>query len=76
MPDNTSKNNPRDQPIDFAISSVNKHFGGRSLMRMGDAKRMNVSAISIGSVSLDLPFGGRRFAPWQDLRNFWSGIIR
>jgi recombination protein RecA len=57
MPDNTSKNNPRDQPIDFAISSVNKQFGEGSLMRMGDAKRMNVSVISTGSLSLDLALG-------------------
>jgi recombination protein RecA len=57
MPDNVSKNNPSSQPIDLAISAVNKQFGEGSLMRMGDAKRMNVSVISTGSLSLDLALG-------------------
>jgi recombination protein RecA len=57
MPDDVSKNNPRNQPIDLAISAVNKQFGEGSLMRMGDAKKMNVSVISTGSLSLDLALG-------------------
>jgi recombination protein RecA len=57
MPDDTSKNNPRSQPLDLAISAVNKQFGEGSLMRMGDAKRMNVSVVSTGSLSLDLALG-------------------
>jgi recombination protein RecA len=57
MPDDVSKNNLRNQPIDLAISAVNKQFGEGSLMRMGDAKKMNVSVISTGSLSLDLALG-------------------
>ncbi|MDR3317333.1 MAG: recombinase RecA [Puniceicoccales bacterium] len=51
------KNIPEKQPIDFAISNINKQFGEGSLMRMGDAKKMNVSVISTGSLSLDLALG-------------------
>jgi recombination protein RecA len=57
MPDDTPKNNAHSQPIDMAISAVNKQFGEGSLMRMGDAKKMNVSVISTGSLSLDLALG-------------------
>jgi recombination protein RecA len=57
MANETLKNTPEKQSIDFAISAVNKQFGEGSLMRMGDAKKMNVSAISTGSLSLDLALG-------------------
>ncbi|MDR1303146.1 MAG: recombinase RecA [Puniceicoccales bacterium] len=57
MANETLKNAPEKQPIDFTISAVNKQFGEGSLMRMGDAKKMNVSAISTGSLSLDLALG-------------------
>lgn len=46
-----------DKAIDLAIAAVNKQFGEGSLMRLGDAKRMNVSVISTGSLSLDLALG-------------------
>lgn len=56
-----SENSPSSQvqqkPIDFAISAVNKQFGEGSVMRLGDAKKMNVSVISTGSLSLDLALG-------------------
>ncbi|MDR2735294.1 MAG: recombinase RecA [Puniceicoccales bacterium] len=43
--------------LDLAITAVNKQFGEGSVMRMGDAKKMNVSVISTGSLSLDLALG-------------------
>jgi recombination protein RecA len=43
--------------LDLAISAVNKQFGDGSLMRMGDATKMNVSVISTGSVAIDLATG-------------------
>ncbi|MDR0351533.1 MAG: recombinase RecA [Puniceicoccales bacterium] len=43
--------------LDLAITAVNKQFGDGSVMRMGDAKKMNVSVISTGSLSLDLALG-------------------
>jgi recombination protein RecA len=53
---------PRESPepinaLQFAINAVNKQFGEGSLMRMGDAKKLNVSVISSGSISLDLALG-------------------
>lgn len=57
MAQNSPKDNTLGQSIDFAIASVNKQFGEGSVMRMGDAKKMNVSVISTGSLSLDLALG-------------------
>ncbi|MDE6575784.1 MAG: recombinase RecA [Opitutales bacterium] len=57
MTTDTQKNEPQNRPIDFAIAAVNKQFGDGSVMRMGDAKKMNVSVISTGSLSLDLALG-------------------
>jgi recombination protein RecA len=57
MANSTLKSDSQNQPLDLAISAVNKQFGEGSLMRMGDAKKMNVSVISTGSLSLDLALG-------------------
>ncbi|MDR1458080.1 MAG: recombinase RecA [Puniceicoccales bacterium] len=54
----TSKQTLHDpKTLDLAITAVNKQFGDGSVMRMGDAKKMNVSVISTGSLSLDLALG-------------------
>ncbi|MDR0728041.1 MAG: recombinase RecA [Puniceicoccales bacterium] len=56
----TEKSRESPEPINalqFAINAVNKQFGEGSLMRMGDAKKLNVSVISSGSISLDLALG-------------------
>jgi recombination protein RecA len=57
MVNDASKDISPRQSMDFTISGVNKQFGEGSLMRMGDAKKMNVSVISTGSLSLDLTLG-------------------
>lgn len=44
-------------PLNQAISAINKQFGEGSLMRMGDAAKMNISVIPTGSVALDLALG-------------------
>ena len=43
--------------LDLAISAINKQFGEGSIMRMGDAARLNVDVISTGSVAIDLALG-------------------
>lgn len=43
--------------LNFAISTVNKQFGEGTLMRLGDASRMNVATLSTGSVAVDLALG-------------------
>lgn len=47
----------KDPALDLAFSAINKQFGEGSIMRMGDAAKMNVSVISTGSVSIDLALG-------------------
>jgi len=40
-----------------AISQIEKDFGKGTIMKMGETTRMNVSAVSTGSLSLDLALG-------------------
>lgn len=48
---------PYNEALNLAISAINKQFGDGSLMRMGDAAKMNISVIPTGSVALDLALG-------------------
>ncbi len=43
--------------LELALSAVNKQFGEGSLIRLGDSKKMNVEAISTGSIAIDLALG-------------------
>lgn len=43
--------------IELAMSAINHQFGDGSIMKLGDAKQMNVSVISTGSLALDLALG-------------------
>ncbi|MBL62365.1 MAG: recombinase RecA [Opitutae bacterium] len=43
--------------LDHAIAGINKQFGEGSIMRLGSAQRMKVSAISTGSLAIDLALG-------------------
>lgn len=45
------------EALNLAISTINKQFGEGSLMRMGDAAKMNFSVVSTGSIALDLALG-------------------
>jgi recombination protein RecA len=55
-----TKNEQRDaNAIELAMSAVNRQFGEGSIMKLGDAKQMNVSVISTGSLALDLALGVR-----------------
>ncbi|MDR1255620.1 MAG: recombinase RecA [Puniceicoccales bacterium] len=55
-----TKNEQRDaNVIELAMSAVNRQFGEGSIMKLGDAKQMNVSVISTGSLALDLALGVR-----------------
>ena len=47
----------RDKNIDLALSSITKQFGEGSIMRLGDAHKMNVETISTGSLAIDLTLG-------------------
>ena len=59
--DKNSKNdkaNARAQALNLAISQITKSFGDGSIMKLGDAKKIDVQLIPSGSLSLDLALGG------------------
>jgi len=43
--------------LDLAITSINRQFGENTLIRLGEAKNMKISAVSTGSIALDLALG-------------------
>ena len=43
--------------LETALGMVNRQFGEGSLIRLGDATKMNVETISTGSVAIDLALG-------------------
>jgi recombination protein RecA len=43
--------------LDLAVSSITKQFGEGSIMRLGDAHKMQVETISTGSLAADLCLG-------------------
>ena len=46
-----------DKALGFAFAAINKQFGQGTIMRMGDASKMNVSVVSTGSIAIDLALG-------------------
>ncbi len=44
--------------VDLAVSQIEKQFGTGSIMKMGNARRMDIQTIPSGSLSLDLALGG------------------
>ncbi len=47
----------RDKAFETALAQIKKQYGDGALMRLGDAPRMAVEAISTGSLALDLALG-------------------
>ena len=43
--------------LNYAISAINRQFGEGTIMRMGDATKMNISVCPTGSVAIDLALG-------------------
>ena len=48
----------RAQALNLAISQITKQFGDGSIMKLGEAKKIDVQLIPSGSLSLDLALGG------------------
>src|SRR5213078_1760677 len=46
------------QALKLAVDSIEKQFGSGSIMRLGDAHKVNVETIPTGSLSLDIALGG------------------
>ena len=62
QPETTAKEKAANQAaerktLDLALSAINKQYGDGTLMRMGDATKMQVSSVSTGSVAIDLALG-------------------
>ncbi len=47
----------RDKNLNLALSAITKQFGEGSVMRLGSASKMDVQAISTGSIAADLALG-------------------
>jgi recombination protein RecA len=48
----------RTKAIDLAVAQIEKQFGAGSIMKLGEAHRIDVETIPTGSLSLDLALGG------------------
>ena len=48
----------RKEALDLAVSQISKQFGDGSIMRLGDAYKINVETSPSGTLSLDLALGG------------------
>lgn len=53
----TPKNNPIPEEVDKTIQEIKKQYGDGSIMRLGEARLVNVDSIPTGSISLDIALG-------------------
>ncbi len=54
----TASKEDRDKALNEALAQIQKQFGKGAVMKLGDdSARMNIEAISTGSMSLDLATG-------------------
>ncbi len=58
MAKQTQSQNGKNQALDLAISQITKQFGDGSIMKLGEAKKIDVELLPTGSLSLDLALGG------------------
>lgn len=54
---NGGEKNEKLKALETAIDEIKEKFGDGSIMKLGEAKRVNVDSISTGSISLDLALG-------------------
>ncbi len=52
-----TKNNEKRKALDTALAQIEKDYGKGAVMRLGENSHLNVSAISTGSLSLDIALG-------------------
>lgn len=53
----TKTKDPRQAAVATAIDSIKERFGEGAIMRLGEAKKVDIDAISTGSISLDIALG-------------------
>jgi recombination protein RecA len=54
----SSEQTERMKAIDLAVAQIEKQFGVGSIMKLGEAHKIDVATIPTGSLSLDLALGG------------------
>jgi recombination protein RecA len=55
---NVPQNAEKRKAIDLALSQIEKSFGKGSIMKLGEAKKVQIETIPTGALSLDLALGG------------------
>lgn len=53
----TPTGSDREKNLNLALSAITKQFGEGSVMRLGSASKMDVAAVSTGSLAIDLALG-------------------
>ncbi len=56
--DKKSEQEGKSKALGLALESIEKQFGKGSIMKLGEAHKVNVETVSTGSLSLDLALGG------------------
>ena len=73
----TASKEDRDKALNEALAQIQKQFGKGAVMKLGDdSARMNIEAISTGSISLDIATGIGGVPKGQNHRDVRTGIIR
>ncbi|MDM8519730.1 recombinase RecA [Anaerolineales bacterium HSG6] len=52
-----AKNNGRTKALEAAISNIHKRFGETAIMKLGEARHLQIEAIPTGSLALDIALG-------------------
>lgn len=58
MADAKTETTGKNKALGLALDTIEKQFGKGSIMKLGDAHKVNVECISTGSLSLDIALGG------------------
>ena len=58
MPDKSADADGKKAALDLAVSQISKQFGDGSIMKLGDAHKIDVETSPSGTLSLDLALGG------------------
>lgn len=58
MADKSNDSAGKKAALDLAVSQISKQFGDGSIMKLGDAYKINVETTPSGTLSLDLALGG------------------
>lgn len=56
--ENTEEANGKSKALNLAIEQITKQFGDGSIMKLGEAKKIDVELLPSGSLALDLALGG------------------